>query len=215
MRLTELREGTHVIDLSGEDLGKIERFVIDPSTRDVTHVVIEKGVVFPEERVAPVHALHDTDDDHRLQLDESVEADELPLFEERHYVDLGDKQYNSTEAAPYPAAAWAYPMIPTPGFPAYPTLAAPVGLETKLNVPQGSVVVSEGSEVYADNGESVGRVKEVGTDEAGQLAYIVVNPGWFQSERIIPGHWVQTIDDAGVRLALTVDALERHDRDRR
>ena len=212
MRVKELREGSHVIDLRGEDLGRIERYVINPSTRDVTHVVIEKGVFFPDERVVPVEALDQGDTQGQLRLEAAVDSDELPTFEERHYVNLDE---SLDEPAPYPASVWAYPAIPVGGYPAYPMVGtAPVVVDTTLNVPEGSVVVSEGAEVFADDGEAIGKVKEIGTDESGRLAYLSVNPGWFQSERMIPAHWIQSIDATGVKLALTTDALRRHDRDR-
>lgn len=212
MQLTELREGMHVIDLRGEDLGKIERYVIDPSTRDVTHVVIEKGVFFPDERVAPVSSLSPADSEDALRLDDSVGTDELPQFQERHYVELGPEM--SPVEGPHAASAWAYPMAPTAGFPAYPMIGTPAQTETRLNVPEGSIVLSEGTEVFADDEQSVGKIKEVGTDETGQLAYIVVDPGWFTDERVIPAHWIQTVDESGVQLAITRETLQRHDRDR-
>lgn len=214
MQLTELREGTHVVDAHGDDLGKIERYVIDPSARTVTHVVIEKGVVFPRERVAPVDALEPTDREDRLRLDDTVAAEDLPPFEDRHYIDLEAQRDAALEPlAPYPALAWAYPTMPVAGYPAYPMVGA-TPMETTHNVPEGSVVVSEGVEVLADDGESVGRIKEVGTDEMGHLAYVIVDPGWFRSEQLIPSHWIQNIDETGVRLAMTAETLRRHERDR-
>lgn len=214
MQITELREGTHIVDASGDDLGKVERYVIDPSTREVTHVVIEKGVVFPRQRVAPVQALEPTDDGDMLRLGATVAAEDLPPFEDRHYIGLEAQRDTALEPlAPYPALAWAYPTMPVAGYPAYPMVGGqPV--ETTHNVPEGSVVVTEGVEVLSAEGESVGKITEIGTDETGRLAYVVVDPGWFKTEQLVPAHWIETIDESGVRLAISADTLRRHDLDR-
>lgn len=36
----EFREGTDVVTAGGEKVGEIERVVIDPRTREVTHIVV-------------------------------------------------------------------------------------------------------------------------------------------------------------------------------
>ena len=217
MLLTELREGTHIVDSRGNDLGKIERFVVDPADYRVTHVVIEKGAFLPRQRVAPVEALESIGRDDHLTLRKDLSAEDLPPFEERHYLDIGsDLPADTDEAIPYPASTWAFPTVALGAYPAYPAIGPPpVAMEVTRNVPEGSLVVSEGTEVLSRDGETIGRVKEVGTVETGELAYVIVDPGWFRAERLIPGQWVVDIDGAGVHLSLSTEALRRHDRDRR
>lgn len=45
MQLYELEDEAMVRSASGEELGEIERFVVNPSTCEVSHVVIKEGVV--------------------------------------------------------------------------------------------------------------------------------------------------------------------------
>ena len=49
----ELREGTRVFTPGGEEVGRVNRFVLDPATNEVTHIVIQKGWLLPEDKVVP------------------------------------------------------------------------------------------------------------------------------------------------------------------
>jgi sporulation protein YlmC with PRC-barrel domain len=189
MLLTELRKGTHIVDSRGNDLGKIERFVVDPADYRVTHVVIEKGAFLPRQRVAPVEALESIGRDDHLTLRKDLSAEDLPPFEERHYLDIGsDLPADTDEAIPYPASTWAFPTVALGAYPAYPAIGPPpVAMEVTRNVPEGSLVVSEGTEVLSRDGETIGRVKEVGTVETGELAYVIVDPGWVPRRTPDPG----------------------------
>lgn len=51
----KLEPHIRVYDADGEELGKLSRFVLDPHTRKVTHIVIERGLFNQEERVLPLH----------------------------------------------------------------------------------------------------------------------------------------------------------------
>jgi uncharacterized protein YrrD len=88
------------------------------------------------------------------------------------------------------------------------------GMTERRNVPEGDVVVSHGSHVLALDGTDVGKVREVGTDERGKIAFLTVDPGLFRSERLIPAHWISTVGDDHVTLAVNEDTLRRHDQDR-
>jgi uncharacterized protein YrrD len=72
-----LKKGTDVQNTQGEKVGELDRVVIDPSTRDVTHVIVRKGLLFKEDRVIPMQRLQISDEDH-LILD--TRADDLEAF---------------------------------------------------------------------------------------------------------------------------------------
>jgi uncharacterized protein YrrD len=50
----ELKEGATVKTNDGQKVGTIDRIVVDPATNEVTHIVIEKGFLFTEDRILPV-----------------------------------------------------------------------------------------------------------------------------------------------------------------
>ena len=39
----ELKEGTSVFTPNGDEVGRINRFVLDPATNEVTHIVVQKA----------------------------------------------------------------------------------------------------------------------------------------------------------------------------
>src|ERR671924_395888 len=97
----ELKEGTSVFTASGEEVGKINRFVLDPATNEVTHIVVEKGWLLPEDKVVPI-GMVSTATEERVALNQTVEdLDQLPLFEETHFVALTDEEIDSAAASAY------------------------------------------------------------------------------------------------------------------
>ena len=52
-----LHEGPPIESADGEYLGEIDRLVIDPSGRQVTHVVVRKGTFFTEDKVVPMEMI--------------------------------------------------------------------------------------------------------------------------------------------------------------
>ena len=50
----EFKEGAVVFSSDDKKVGHIRRVVIDPKTEEVTHLVIEKGFLFVEDRVIPI-----------------------------------------------------------------------------------------------------------------------------------------------------------------
>src|SRR5690606_5191690 len=53
MQMFELEGRAMLRSASGEALGEIESYVVDPAAKEVTHIVVEAGVVFPERRLVP------------------------------------------------------------------------------------------------------------------------------------------------------------------
>ena len=44
----QFKENTHVYTAGGQDVGKIKRVVVDPNTKDLTHLVVQKGSCLPK-----------------------------------------------------------------------------------------------------------------------------------------------------------------------
>src|SRR5690242_3204529 len=123
MRKMELKEGTDVFTANGEQVGKINRFVLDPATNEVTHIVIQKGWLLPADKVLPI-ALIDSATDEKVVLNPDVpNFDELPAFEETHYVELTQADIPPAESLTYQYAP-AYYWYPPSGYIGYPRFGA-------------------------------------------------------------------------------------------
>src|SRR5690606_12509457 len=93
----EFREGTEVFTVGGEKAGEIERVVIDPRTKQVTHVVVEKGFLFTENRVLPIEVIESADADRVVlsaKVDEDLDA--WPIFEETYTLPLEEARAAET-----------------------------------------------------------------------------------------------------------------------
>jgi len=202
-----LHERTPIHTTDGRRVGEIDRVVIDPSARRATHVIVRKGVFFPDDRVIPVELLHVSENG--VFIDESVDVDNLPRYEETHYVHLDPDTAAAAGHAGTGAIARAYPMQSVAGFPTYPAYDETAVVDH--NVPDASEIVDSHTHVHTADGIDVGAVREVATDDDGHLTHLTVHPGWFRSETVIPAHWIATVGEDVVRLAVGADVVKPAD----
>lgn len=213
----ELKEGMSVFTPGGEEVGRVNRFVLDPATNEVTHVVIQQGWLLPEDKVVPFDMVSTATGD-RLVLSEEVgDFDELPPFEETHFVratregpdDLtptADPKYQYT-----PAYYW-YPAQSNIGFPGIGLghYAWPSG-EKRRNIPENTVAIREGTNIMSADDKHVGDVEHLLLEpETNQVTHFVVSQGvLFKDRKLIPVHWVKSVDEDNVHLAVSSEVLER------
>lgn len=204
--MLELSVDTEIQTADGRTMGEIDRFIVNPSRKAVSHVVVRRGALFTEERVVPVEILGE--EEGKVRLRTGIDPAELPPFERGHYVEMDPATSSRLTPRSPNALVWAYPIPSMTGFPAYPSV--PVGGEAiaERNVPEGEVVVTEGAPVRSADGTEIGSISEVAIDEDGSLSYIEVDPGFFQSERKIPSHWIDSLETGSVVLAVGDETLE-------
>lgn len=204
--MLQLHEGTRVESADGEHVGDIDRLVVDPSGQRVSHVVIRKGVFFRVDRVIPIDVIEQADES-VARLRPNVDAEDLPAFEEEHYVPLDPATTSELGYPEGPSLAWAYPMSPGAGYPMYPTYPYSARVEVEQNVPVDSAVIERGSHVLTLDGEDVGTIREVAIDERGNLSHVTVDPGWFKDETVIPAHWIRQVDEDSIMIGLGAQTL--------
>jgi uncharacterized protein YrrD len=210
----ELKEGTEVFTSSGEQVGKINRFVLDPATNEVTHIVVQKGWLLPEDKVVPI-AMISTATEERVVLNKDIgNFDQLPAFEETHFVEL-------TEADMIPAGyptyryAPAYYWYPPSGYIGYPAFGAeyydwpPVAITR--NIPADTVPLKEGADVMSSDDQHVGDVERVFVDsESHRATHFLISQGLLLKERkLVPTHWVRSVEEDKVFLWVPSRLLER------
>jgi uncharacterized protein YrrD len=213
MKLLELEENAMVRSPAGEDLGQIERFVIDPSSREVSHLVVKEGLFFKTRRLVSVDQIDHIDEKGPV-LSVDADTDDLPPFETDHYVPVDDVTRDLVDPRLGEASIWRYPTIATAYYPAYPGMpipyrsAADTTMVREVNVPDDTVVVDDDTPVESASGEVVGTVSEVVVDEDGHLAYLSVDFAGLHGTRVVPAHWIDTVRDDRVVLAVGAAALE-------
>jgi len=207
----KFREGTTVKTVDGDKVGTIDNIVIDPTDNKVSHIVVEKGFLFTEDRVVPVEALREADDE-TVVLEASVEdIKQFPEFEADYYV--------APEASNLPSGwdNWgAAPMYYYPPvgvgtrYTAYPLPAATAVKErTARNIPMENIAIDEGTKVTTDDGEHAGDVEEVFTNDDGEVTHLLISKGFiFETERLIPITWVRTMNESEIRLNVPTRFVE-------
>jgi uncharacterized protein YrrD len=209
----EIREGTHLYTASKEDLGIVRQFVVNPSTKELTHVLVEKGVFFADDRVVPIEAIDHADED-GVVLADDIDPAAIPHFVREDYT-MVDEETRTHINAP-PGFMWRYPTTYAGPFPIYPAHPMPPTGPTRRAVRDTrmqkmlaeSELIGGRTPVISMNGEKIGTVSEMHTDDEGELSHLTVDLGFLSDEKVLPAHWIESIDSIGVHLAVSNTAVE-------
>ena len=207
----EITEHTKVFTAHGEYVGRVDRIVIDPITRMVSHIVVHKGIFLPDDKVIPVVGIA-TATEERINLDRGSHPDEFLAFIEQHYVEAdaededGDERAGSMKApfvwyGPYGMSSAMY--------------ASSMRVVTERNIPERAIALRPDASVCALGRVEVGQLDEVITTDAGLATHIVVTMSDPSLDRkAIPMHWVDEIGENEIHLGVTqwmIDAIEVYD----
>jgi hypothetical protein len=209
--MLEITEHTKVFTAHDEYVGKVDHIVIDPITMMVSHIVVHKGILLPEDKVIPVEGIA-TATEERINLARGNHPDEFPSFIEQHYVRLdetdqdGDEQ-GATVPAPF---LWYGPYGMTSTM-----YNSSMRVVTERNIPERAVALEPGAFVCALGRVEVGVLEEVITTDAGLATHIVVTMSDPSLDRkAIPMHWVDDISENEIHLGATawmIEAIEQYD----
>lgn len=206
-----LKEGTSVFTASGEEVGKINRFVLEPATNEVTHLVIQKGWLLPEDKVVPIEWVSSATDEKVVLNKDSSDFEQLPPFEETHFIRI-DEDTTDTDGYPTYRTTPAYYWYPPHGY-----LGFPVGYygwpptETQRNIPEDTVPIKEGADVISSDGEHVGDIERIHVDPTSNVTtHFLVSEGLlFKERKLVPAHWVNSVEENKVHLYVSSQMLDR------
>lgn len=215
-RKMELKEGTSVFTTGGEEVGQINRVILDPATNEVTHVVVQKGWLFTEDKVVPIDMVGSATEDKVLLQENAGEFDKLPAFEETHYIGLGEEEYRPGTNLPvsgrYAPAYYWYPPSGYIGYPGYgPGFYGGRPMVTTRNIPEDTIPIREGTDVMSADDEHVGEVERIFMDaDSNQATHFVISQGLlFKDRKLVPTYWVTSVDEDKVHLSVNSRLLER------
>ncbi|HEX5165006.1 MAG TPA: PRC-barrel domain-containing protein [Thermomicrobiales bacterium] len=206
--------GTDVFGTDGEKVGAVDKIVIDPGTKQIHQFVVHRGFLTRENKLVDI-AMVSGQDDQGLRLDlTSDQVNELPDYIEERFVQVPE---HDVDAIPFilptamgaggylygaPYAGRGYEGRQDSFFDAAPSVA-PV-IEDESNIPETDVMISEGTDVYGADGDKVGSVGEVLVSENGAIQGFVVSKGViFKKDVRVPIDWVESADEAQIRLNVT------------
>lgn len=219
----KLTKNMSVYAKDGKKVGDVKHVVVEPTTSKISHIVIEQGFIFTEDKVLPIEYIARQENE-ALYLDRSADDLDLIDYEERFYVDRYDRaevadELNLTPSADYvPQPLYYYPPTPGAGVGAYYWgLPAAPGMEptdtvTVKNVPEGSLVIDEGAPVYSRDGEHVGDVYSVHIDaETNRITHFIISQGLiFHDYKLIPVFWVSDANEEdGITVAVDTEQMKK------
>ncbi len=205
----QFKRDAKVYTSTGHEVGRVDRVVLDPKTKEVTHIVVRKGFLFTEDKLVPLNLIASANEDRVTLRPDASDLYALPPYEETHYIPL-DEAESSAAAYPPDLAMPLYWYVPygigSPGYIPPPMYRA----ETERNTPANTVAVKEGAKVFSADDKEVGSVERVFTDSTtDQATYIVVSQGAILKEKkSVPMSWVRTVTQDEVHLSVGASVLD-------
>lgn len=202
----QFKEGASVFTWDGEEVGDIDRVVLDPKTKEVTHVVVQKGFLFTTDKIVPVSLIDVATEDRVTLREDAGDLEALPDFEEKQYFPITEIEEREVSPTGYVRPLYWYPPAGLTwwGAPSYGYPLPPYVIRTERHVPEGTVALEEGATVVSSDGEHVGDVEAVLTDPEGDRAtHLVISRGLLLTEtKLVPTTWVSTVMEDEVHLAV-------------
>ncbi|MFN2284994.1 MAG: PRC-barrel domain-containing protein [Anaerolineae bacterium] len=209
----QFKENANVYTLDNKKVGEIERVVLDPQTKEITHLIVRKGFLFTEDKVVPIDMVNSTKED-RITLKSTEDLEALPDFEQEQYV----KVTSVEPTYPYRKGdAHAYYWYPVPGFASWRTQPLPSQgrpnyvIETWQNIPDGTVALKEGANVVTVDNKHVGDVERIfATPERERATHLLISKGLFLKEKkVVPTSWIKQVTEDQVYLTVSSDFIDR------
>jgi len=204
----QLQKHAHVLASNAQEVGFLERVVVNLETNVITHIVVRIGPLFnKEDKLVPIELVTDTTEDLVLLDADAATVEAMPLFEEEQMVGEG----RSVEASAVSENKQPLPFGESPSV--LPLVMDPddtYATETVQNIPEGTVAMKEGTKVIAADGEHVGHVERILADPSvDQVTHLLISRGIFGKEvKLIPLKWILKIGEDNVYLYVNKDSIE-------
>lgn len=208
-QLVQFNTGANVYTADGDHVGDIERVVINPVSKKITHIIVQKGFLFTEDKVVPVDLVTAATEEAVTLRSSAGELDEFPPYVETHYVPTERAETLPPEPAYAARTMYWYPPVGyssmygvNSAYPNYP-LSSYVQAEEK-NIPEETVALREGASIIDRNGEHVGDLERIYTDpSSGRATHLLISDGFLLKEhRLVPTSWINHVMENEVHLSV-------------
>ncbi len=184
--------------------GTLVKVVLDPHTRRVTDLIVEKGFLQKKDRVIPVSAVAEVADDRIVLKVRSTELAQFPEFREEEFRVPAPEFEKETAYTAAEILHWAtrYGM-------AVEHLRPMVRYRVKVGVDPEEQVIGRGTKVFALDGP-VGEIDHVLVDKkTNEVTHFVIRKGILPRRVVVPMSWVNNVLDDGVYLKVSREELEK------
>jgi sporulation protein YlmC with PRC-barrel domain len=203
------------VDCADAAFGELADIVIDPSTRRVTHLVVQPHDRHEEARLVPIGRAHARDESDGISLEFTLaEVNQLEPLVKSAYLRLGEFPVEDPD--------WEVGIENLFALPYYGSFA-PGGLGSGMGsteidphvsisydrIPKDKVEIRRESAVTSSDGHHLGHVDGFVVDDQEQIAHLVLQHGhlWGKREIAIPIGAVARIETDQVILSLSTDEV--------
>lgn len=209
----QFREGAKVVTADGERVGSVDRVVLEPESKEVTHLVVEKGFLFGEDKVVPMSLVGPATEEKVTLRRDAGNLEDLPNFEESHYFPAETEPQRPPEPATWARPLYLYPPVgswwSSGGYAAY--TQPQYVLKTERQIPEGTIALKEGAKVVSSDGEQIGDIERIFTEpQENRATHLLISEGLILKEKkLIPTRWLSTVLEDEVFLSVDSDFVER------
>jgi uncharacterized protein YrrD len=205
-RTIQFQKGASVLTANGQQIGALERVVLNPENKVVTDIVVRTGTLFSKaDKVVPIEYVVETTENQVVLSNEAGELESFPPLEERHLV--SENTNAAQQPADIPPVVYGSPgfgpmLVPAPG--------EQIVTQIEQNIPVGTVAMKEGAKVISADGKHVGNVERVLADPSvDQVTHLVISQGLFtKANKLIPISYVMTVGEDTVHLRVKKVSVE-------
>jgi len=209
----QIKIGAPVITLDGEQVGVLDRVVIEPGTNEITHLVVEKGFLFTTDKVIPMEMVGASTENKVSLRVKATDLEQIPDFLDLEYVPAR-KTRETLVAAPTIAdkekirALYLYPRAGT--FGPFTTYSATHFARQAKNIPEDTIALEENAKVLTEDKDHVGNVERILTaPQSDRATHIVIAKGILLKERkIVPTCWIKTVLTDKIHLSVDAELVD-------
>lgn len=196
----QFQKNATVLAANGQEVGSVDRVVLSPESKMVTHIVVRKGALLNRvDKVVPIDLIAETTEDRIILRDDAGDLESFPPFEEERVV---DKKAGLDQPPLFESSSPELLGYPEPNIPVVPGPGDQYVTQTEQNIPEGTVAMKEGAKVITAEGQHVGNVERVLADPSvDQVTHLLISRGMFPKQtKLIPMEWVATMEEDEVHL---------------
>ena len=198
--------GARVLCKNGR-CGKLVKVVLDPHTREVTDLIVEKGLLQKKDRVLPVSVVERAEDGDIYISARSDQLDAYPEYRETEFREPAP----DWEVDRYPAEHVRHWISPY-GLMTYEPVMPMIRRRVREGIPSDLKVIGRGTRVH-HLGSTIGKVDHVLVDpESREMTHLVIRRGVVPDYRILPVDVIERVTDEGVAVDVGKAELGKYPR---
>lgn len=202
MKEFDLNIGAQMFCADGK-CGKLAKFAVNTDAWQVTHLIVEEGLLLKRARVFPIHSIERATPD---EIHLAFKADELvnyPEYREEVIEKLAPMHVGSSRPT-FPVDQGGTPYAHSTAPPVHKVFQ-----RVRFGVPEDLAVVEQGTPIIGLDGQ-IGKLDHFLVDAAdGRITRLVAQQGiLFTTKRTIPVSMAEFISEKGVSIAVTDEELK-------